>query len=65
MAVKEPEQYPLPPTTNVPNNPLPALVYRNVLPTPHSAQSAQHLGEANGWEKRVRASPTTICFVLS
>lgn len=60
MATKDPEQYPLPPTTHVPNSPLPALVYRNVLPTPHDAQSAQELCEGNGWEKRVRS-----CFLLS
>jgi uncharacterized protein YjlB len=53
MTVSDPEQYPLPPTTNVPNNPLPALVYRNVLPTPHDSESAKQLCEGNGWEKRV------------
>lgn len=53
MTLTEPEEYPLPPQTNVPNNPLPALVYRNVLPTPHDAKSAQELCESHGWEKRV------------
>jgi uncharacterized protein YjlB len=53
MTSTDPEQYPLPPTTNVPNNPLPALVYRNVLPTPHDSKSAQELCESHGWEKRV------------
>jgi uncharacterized protein YjlB len=53
MTVTDPEQYPLPPTTNVPNNPLPALVYRNVLPTPHDRESAKELCESHGWEKRV------------
>ncbi|KAH8730025.1 hypothetical protein GQ44DRAFT_473261 [Phaeosphaeriaceae sp. PMI808] len=52
MMTAEPEQYPLPPTTNVPNSPLPALIYRNVLPSPCDSESAKELCEANGWEKR-------------
>jgi uncharacterized protein YjlB len=55
MTVADPEQYPLRPTTNVPNNPLPALVYRNVLPTPLDSESAKQLCESHGWEKRVSA----------
>jgi uncharacterized protein YjlB len=55
MTVADPEQYPLRPTTNVPNNPLPALVYRNVLPAPLDSESAKQLCESHGWEKRVSA----------
>ncbi|KAF2035321.1 hypothetical protein EK21DRAFT_106862 [Setomelanomma holmii] len=52
MPISDPEQYPLPPTTNVPNNSLPALVYRNVLPAPHDSETAKKLCEGNHWEKR-------------
>ncbi|KAH4067028.1 hypothetical protein HBH70_067570 [Parastagonospora nodorum] len=52
MTITDPEQYPLPPTNNVPNNPLPALVYRNVLPTPYTSESAKQFCESHGWEKR-------------
>jgi uncharacterized protein YjlB len=54
MSLSDPEQYCLPPTKNVPNNPLPALVYRNVLPTPYTSDSAKQLCESHGWEKRVK-----------
>lgn len=54
MVTKDPEQYWLSPTINVPNSPLPALVYRNVLPAPLESQSATDLCDGNGWEKRVR-----------
>ena len=57
MTVMDPEQYPLPPTNNVPNNPLPALVYRNVLPTPSTSETAKQLCESHGWEKRVCSTP--------
>ncbi|OAK96063.1 hypothetical protein IQ06DRAFT_297547 [Phaeosphaeriaceae sp. SRC1lsM3a] len=60
MTLTEPEEYPLPPQTNVPNNPLPALVYRNVLPTPHDAKSAQELCESHGWEKRGEWGAITV-----
>jgi hypothetical protein len=53
MTATYPEQYPLEPTINVPNNPLPALVYRNVLPAPLDSESAKQLCESHGWEKRV------------
>ncbi|KAH7085196.1 hypothetical protein BKA63DRAFT_13130 [Paraphoma chrysanthemicola] len=60
MTVTDPEQYPLPPTTHVPNNPLPALVYRNVLPTPHNSDSATRLCEGNSWEKRGEWGAITV-----
>lgn len=50
---KLPEQYLLDETVNVPNNELPALVYRNVLPEPPTSESAQQICKGNGWEKRV------------
>lgn len=54
MATSNPEQYFIPPTVNVPNSPLPALIYRNVLPAPPDRETAKVLCEANNWEKRVR-----------
>ncbi|PSN60161.1 hypothetical protein BS50DRAFT_210709 [Corynespora cassiicola Philippines] len=47
-----PEQYHLRRTTNVPNNPLPALIYRDVLPKSLDPEQIKDLCEANGWEKR-------------
>ncbi|EAT87831.1 hypothetical protein SNOG_05440 [Parastagonospora nodorum SN15] len=65
MTITDPEQYPLPPTNNVPNNPLPALVYRNVLPTPYTSESAKQLCESHGWEKRLsyKAHPASSSAV--
>lgn len=50
-----PEAYYLQKGTYVPNNRLPALVYRNVLPRPLNRESAKALCEGNHWERRVRA----------
>jgi len=52
----------------VPNNSIPVIVYRSVLPQPHSADSAQKLCEANGWQKRVitfmlhKGNVLTLCL---
>lgn len=51
--VSAPEAYILPPTAYVPNNPMPYLVYRNVLPQPITVESAQALIEQHGWGKAV------------
>lgn len=47
------ETYYVPKGIHVPNNPVPILVYRDVLPRPVDRNSAQALCEANNWEKRV------------
>lgn len=59
--VINPEAYYIGQGELVPNNPLPALVYRNVLPRPISRESAQALCEGNQWEKRV--SGLLLCRV--
>lgn len=51
--IRDPETYFLPYGKIVPNNPLPALIYRNVLPQPLDRDSAKVLCEGNHWEKRV------------
>jgi hypothetical protein len=53
MAVTWPEQYALSSSTHVPNNILPALIYRDVLPVPVNPELSKRLCEGNGWEKRV------------
>lgn len=50
----QPEAYYLERGDLVPNNDVPALVYRDVLPKPVSPEPAQALCERNHWEKRVR-----------
>ena len=47
------EHFVLPPTPYVPNNKLPVIVYRDVLPKPHSEESTTAFLEANKWEKKV------------
>ncbi|KAF7563910.1 hypothetical protein G7046_g217 [Stylonectria norvegica] len=47
----EPEIYRFSKTAFVPNNRLPVLVYRDVLPQPHDENKAQEFIEANGWLK--------------
>ncbi|TVY14834.1 hypothetical protein LARI1_G007602, partial [Lachnellula arida] len=54
MAV-HPEIYHLQPTSFVPNNRLPVLIYRNVLPQPHNEQSAQEMLEKNHWTKKANS----------
>ncbi|PVH79587.1 hypothetical protein DL98DRAFT_589217 [Cadophora sp. DSE1049] len=39
------------PTRFVPNNKLPVLVYRDVLPRPHNEGSAEELPDKNHWKK--------------
>lgn len=46
-----PETYNLTPTPHVPNSALPVLVYRAVLPLPHSQNSAKDALEKNDWIK--------------
>lgn len=53
METTWPEQYSLPRSTYVPNNILPVLIYRKVLPVPVNSELAKQLCQGNGWEKRV------------
>lgn len=53
MNTSYPEVYYLERGELVPNNTLPALVYRDVLPHPGSPESAKALCGANHWEMRV------------
>ncbi|KAL4906963.1 hypothetical protein BDW74DRAFT_176560 [Aspergillus multicolor] len=46
------DTYFLPPTPHAPNNLLPVLHYRNVLPPPLSEESVTQFLTANKWEKR-------------
>ncbi|EEH38333.2 hypothetical protein PAAG_01254 [Paracoccidioides lutzii Pb01] len=46
------ERFYLQPTTFSPNSPLPVLVYRNVLPQPHSESATTEFLEGNNWERR-------------
>ncbi|KAL5356125.1 hypothetical protein BJX96DRAFT_162212 [Aspergillus floccosus] len=57
MVVLNPEAYYIGKGKFVPNNPLPALVYRNVLPQLLSSETAQAFCEANQWEKRGEWGP--------
>lgn len=61
----QPEAYYLQKGTYVPNNRLPALVYRDVLPRPLSRESTKRLCENNHWERRVSclASRQTRPFI--
>ncbi|KAL4882650.1 hypothetical protein BJY04DRAFT_38251 [Aspergillus karnatakaensis] len=47
-----PDTYYLPPTAHVPNNPLPVLHYRDVLPHPRTEEQATKFLTAHKWEKR-------------
>lgn len=49
----QPEAYYLSKGVLVPNNRLPALVYRSVLPTPATRDSTRALCEGHYWEQRV------------
>lgn len=49
----EPEVYYLPATKYVPNNKLPVLVYRKILPEPYDEDSATEFLERNHWVKGV------------
>lgn len=48
----QPEQYYIKPTAHCPNNVLPVLVYRDVLPRPHNEVTTSEALEKYGWEKR-------------
>lgn len=54
--VTVPSAYYLPPTEHSPNNPLPVLHYRNVLPEPRTEDEVTRLLTAHKWEKRVGVS---------
>ncbi|RII08376.1 hypothetical protein CUC08_Gglean007786 [Alternaria sp. MG1] len=60
MSVTWPEQYALSSSTHVPNNILPALIYRDVLPVPVNPELSKRLCERNGWEKRGEWGEITI-----
>lgn len=63
VQIVQPEAYYLEKSDFVPNNRVPALVYRNVLPRPLSRESAKVLCEGNHWEKRV-SHKTTIVYCI-
>ncbi|OBR15050.1 Cupin domain protein [Colletotrichum higginsianum IMI 349063] len=46
------EHFVLPPTDYVPNNRLPVIVYRDVLPKPPAEESTTEFLETNKWEKK-------------
>lgn len=56
MASQTVECYFLNPNQDVPNNKLPVLHYRNVLPKPLDEDSVTNFLTANKWEKRVSCS---------
>ncbi|KAI1868796.1 hypothetical protein JX265_006775 [Neoarthrinium moseri] len=47
-----PEKYYILSTDYSPNNRLPVLIYRNVLPKPHDEACTKEFLERNGWERR-------------
>lgn len=51
--VTVPSTYYLPATEHTPNNPLPVLHYRNVLPEPRTEDGVTKFLTAHKWEKRV------------
>lgn len=52
-AIAPPEQYVLPATKYCPNNEMPVLIYRNVLPSPRTEKVVQEWIEKNGWLRAV------------
>lgn len=54
--VTAPSTYYLPPTEHTPNNPLPVLHYRNVLPELRTEEEVTKFLTAHKWEKRVGVS---------
>ncbi|KAJ4252761.1 hypothetical protein NW762_010667 [Fusarium torreyae] len=54
--IAPPEQYVLPATKYCPNSKMPVLVYRNVLPSPRTPETAQAWVEKHGWLKQVSIS---------
>lgn len=55
-----PETYYLSKGVLVPNNRLPVLVYRDVLPRPVAREAARELCEMNHWEMRVSLASTHL-----
>ncbi|KAL4784419.1 hypothetical protein BJX76DRAFT_367627 [Aspergillus varians] len=51
--VTAPYTYYLPPTEHTPNNSLPVLHYKNVLPLPRTEEETTKLLTAHKWEKRL------------
>ncbi|ORY61369.1 uncharacterized protein BCR38DRAFT_439984 [Pseudomassariella vexata] len=52
VSMSAPEQYHIKPTPHCPNNRLPVLVYRGVLPTPLDEGTASEALQLNGWVKK-------------
>ncbi|WYZ35452.1 hypothetical protein EsH8_X_000099 [Colletotrichum jinshuiense] len=48
----QPEQYSVRPTAHCPNNVLPVLVYRNVLPEPYNEETVSDYLQRYGWVKK-------------
>jgi len=59
----QPEEYYLSKGVLVPNNRLPVLVYRDVLPRPVAREAARELCEMNHWEMRVSFAFWIICVL--
>lgn len=55
--IPPPEQYVLPATKYCPNNRMPVLVYRNVLPAPRTEETSQAWIEKHGWFRAVSIQP--------
>lgn len=61
MAIPQPMEYFVLPSTHfVPNNPLPVLVYRQVLPTPVHEVTTTPFLEKNKWERKGLWPGTTV-----
>lgn len=60
-AIAPPEQYVLPATKYCPNNEMPVLIYRNVLPSPRTEKSVQEWIEKNGWLRAVSVDWLKVC----
>lgn len=60
-AIAPPEQYILPATMYCPNNEMPVLIYRNVLPSPRTEESVQEWIEKNGWLRAVSVDWLKVC----
>lgn len=53
---EQPEEYHIRSTYYSPNNRLPVLVYRDVLPKPYDESTTTEFLTKNGWERRVSRS---------
>lgn len=54
--------YLLPSTADAPNNPLPVVHYRGVIPQPSDEAATTAFLTGNGWEKRVRFEACSLLF---